>query len=450
MSKTILVVDDEKIIRESLSLVLRDEGYTVVEAENGKHAYELILKENFDIVITDLEMPEMKGTELLEKISDLKIQTSVIIITAYGSLTTAISALRNGASDYILKPVEFDEILIKVKRLFENRDVLLENKILRNEINSQYDFKNFIGKSEVMKSVFDTIKTVADADSTVLITGKSGTGKELVARALHFNSKRKEKPFIAFNCGAIAENLLESELFGHRRGSFTGALADKDGFIKAADRGTLFLDEISEMPLNLQVKMLRFIQEKEFNPVGQAKPIKADVRIVASSNRELREEVKKGVFREDLYYRLNVVEIQLPPLKERKEDVPLLADYFLNKYRSEMNKKIKGFDDSVIRALMNYDWKGEVRELENIVERAVIFCKGSFITLNDLPGTFYGQELQQGYSSKALQESVKNFEKDLIIRTLKMFDNDKEKACKQLEIGLSTLYRKINELGIEA
>jgi DNA-binding NtrC family response regulator len=450
MSETILVVDDEKIIRESLSLVLRDEGYTVVEAENGKNAYELILKDNFDLVITDLEMPEMKGTDLLEKISDLKIRTSVIIITAYGSLTTAITALRMGASDYILKPIEFDEILIKIKRLFETKDALLENKILRNQINSQYDFENFIGKSKAIKGVFEIIRTVADADSTVLITGKSGTGKELVARALHYSSRRKDKPFIAFNCGAIAENLLESELFGHKRGSFTGALADKDGFIKAADKGTLFLDEISEMPLNLQVKLLRFIQEKEFNPVGQAKPIRADVRIVASSNRDLREEVKRGTFREDLFYRLNVVEIQLPSLKERKEDIPILADHFLNKYRLEMNKRIKGFEDSAIRALMSYEWKGEVRELENIVERAVIFCKGDYITLNDLPGSFYGQELQQDYSSNSLQESVKNFEKDLIVRTLKMFDNDKEKTCKQLEIGLSTLYRKINELGIEA
>lgn len=450
MSKTILVVDDEQIIRESLSLVLREEGYTVTEAENGKHAYELILKDSFDLVITDLEMPEMKGTDLLEKISDLKLQTSVIIITAYGSLTTAITALRNGASDYILKPIEFDEILIKIKRLFEMKDTLLENKILRNELTSQYSFDNFVGKSEPMNSVFEIIKTVADAESTVLITGRSGTGKELVARALHFNSKRKEKPFIAFNCGAIAENLIESELFGHKKGSFTGALADKDGFIKAADKGTLFLDEISEMPINLQVKLLRFIQEKEFNPVGQAKPLKADVRIVASSNRDLREEVKKGTFREDLFYRLNVVEIQLPTLKERKEDIPLLADHFLNKYRIEMNKRIKGFEEPAIRALMNYEWKGEVRELENVIERAVIFCKGDFITLNELPGSFYSQELQQDFSSGSLQESVKNFEKDLILRTLKMFDNDKEKACKQLEIGLSTLYRKINELGIEA
>lgn len=449
MSKTILVVDDEKIIRESLSYVLQEEGYSVKEAENGSDAYNLLLKEGFDLVITDLEMPGMKGIELLEKISDLNVQTSVIIITAYGSLTTAITALRKGASDYILKPIEFDEIIIKIKRLFEIKDILLENKVLRNEINRQYDFENFVGKSASMKSVFEVIKTVADTDSTVLITGSSGTGKELVARALHYNSRRKDKPFIAFNCGAIAENLIESELFGHKKGSFTGATVDKDGFIKAAEKGTLFLDEISEMPLNLQVKLLRVIQEREFNPVGQAIPIKVDVRIVASSNRNLQEEIKRGRFREDLYYRLNVVEIELPALKDRKEDIPLLANYFLDKYRIEMKKEVKGFEDSVIRALMNYDWKGEVRELENVIERAVIFCKGDIISLKDLPSTFYQQELQTDYSSGNLQESVRNFEKEFIIKTLRMYDFDKEKASKQLGIGLSTLYRKIGELEID-
>ncbi len=449
MNKTILVVDDEKIIRESLSYVLNEEGYNVKEAENGNDAYDQLLKESFDLVITDLEMPGMKGIELLEKISDLNVQTSVIIITAYGSLTTAITALRKGASDYILKPIEFDEIIIKIKRLFEIKDIMLENKVLRNEINRQYDFENFVGKSTSMKKVFEVIKTVADTDSTVLITGSSGTGKELVARALHYNSRRKDKPFIAFNCGAIAENLLESELFGHKKGSFTGATVDKDGFIKAAEKGTLFLDEISEMPLNLQVKLLRVIQEKEFNPVGQVLPIKADIRIIASSNRNLLEEIKKGKFREDLYYRLNVVEIELPTLKDRREDIPLLANYFLNKYRIEMKKEVKGFEDSVIRALMNYDWKGEVRELENIIERAVIFCKGDLISLKDLPSAFYQQELQTDYSSGNLQDSVRNFEKEFIIKTLRMYDFDKEKAAKQLGIGLSTLYRKIGELEIE-
>ncbi len=449
MNKTILVVDDEKIIRESLSYVLHEEGYSLKEAENGNDAYDLLLKESFDLVITDLEMPGMKGIELLEKISDLNVQTSVMIITAYGSLTTAITALRKGASDYILKPIEFDEIIIKIKRLFEIQDIMLENKVLRNEINRQYDFENFVGKSTSMKKVFEVIKTVADTDSTVLITGSSGTGKELVARALHYNSRRKDKPFIAFNCGAIAENLIESELFGHKKGSFTGATVDKDGFIKAAEKGTLFLDEISEMPMNLQVKLLRVIQEKEFNPVGHVLPIKADVRIVASSNRNLQDEIKKGNFREDLYYRLNVVEIELPTLKDRREDIPLLANYFLNKYRIEMKKEIKGFEDSVIRALMNYDWKGEVRELENIIERAVIFCKGDLISLKDLPNAFYQQELQTDYSSGNLQDSVRNFEKEFIIKTLRMYDFDKEKASKQLGIGLSTLYRKIGELEID-
>jgi two-component system response regulator PilR (NtrC family) len=336
------VVDDEEIIRDNLSFVLEAEGFQVDKAENGLIAYNKVREKHYDLIITDIEMPAMKGTELLEKVKSLDKQTSVIIITAFGSLDTAISALRNGASDYILKPIEFDELIIKSKRLFELKDLLLENKILREEVHRQYDFENIIGKSASIKNVFEMIKAVADTDSTVLISGKSGTGKELVARAIHYNSRRKNKRFIAVNCGAISENLIESELFGHRKGAFTGAISDKEGYIKAAEGGTLFLDEISEMPPQLQVKLLRAIQEKEFTPVGTTLSIPANVRFIATTNRNLEEEVKAGRFREDLYYRINVVEIHLPSLKDREEDIPLLVNHFIDYYRKKLNKNIKG------------------------------------------------------------------------------------------------------------
>ena len=396
-------------------------------------------------------MPVMKGTELLEEVKKLNIKTSVIVITAFGSLDTAIKALRSGASDYILKPVEFDELLVKIRRLFEAKDILLENRLLRNEVQRNYDFENIIGKSPAMKNVYQTVKTVAETDTTVLITGKSGTGKELIARALHYNSKRKNKPFIAVNCGAIPENLIESELFGHKKGAFTGAVADKEGFIKAAQGGTLFLDEISELPQMLQVKFLRVLQEREFTPVGTTVALPANVRFIASTNRDLKEEVKAEKFREDLYYRLNVVEINLPVLQERIEDIPLLADHFLNKYRAEMNKNIKGIDPQAIRALMSHKWKGEVRELENVIERAVIFSQGDFIDLKDLPSNFYQQANDSGVlNTGSLEESVRNYERDLIIKSLESNDFNKEKTAEQLRVGLSTLYRKLKELDIKS
>ncbi len=450
MAHKILVVDDEEIIRQSLSFVLQKEGYEVDEAENGKAAYDKILENSFDVVITDLEMPSMKGIQLVEEIQKLNIQTAVIIITAYGSLETAIAALRNGASDYILKPIEFDEILIKVKKLLEIKNLLLENKILRKEIQRTYDYENFVGKSQVMKNIFDMIETVALTESTVLITGKSGTGKELVARALHYKSNRCNKAFIPVNCGAISENLIESELFGHKRGAFTGAISDKEGYFKAADGGTLFLDEISELPLNLQVKFLRVLQEREFTPVGATSPISVNIRFIASTNRDLKQEIKNGKFREDLYYRLNVIEINLPSLKEREEDIPLLADHFLNKYRKELNKNLKGIEPEAMRALINYEWKGEVRELENVIERAVIFAKGEFITIKDLPPTFRPTETLPNYfKSGSLEDSVKSFERDYILRTLENNNFDKEKTAEILKVGLSTLYRKMKELDIK-
>lgn len=451
MAHKILVVDDEEIIRESLSFVLKKEGYLVEEAENGKAAYDKIVADSFDVVITDLEMPGMKGIQLVEEIQKLNIQTSIIIITAYGSLDTAISALRNGASDYILKPIEFDEILIKINRLLEIKDILLENRILKKEIQRTYDYENIIGKSSLIKNVYDMIDTVAETDSTVLITGKSGTGKELVARALHFKSRRKNKAFIPVNCGAISENLIESELFGHKRGAFTGAISDKEGFFKAADGGTLFLDEVSELPLNLQVKFLRVLQEREFTPVGSTSPISVSIRFIASTNRDLKQEIKNGKFREDLFYRLNVIEINLPSIKEREEDIPVLADHFLNKFRKEMNKNLKGIDSEAMRALIGYEWKGEVRELENVIERAVIFAKEEFITLKDLPQVFKPNDLViNHFKSGSLEDSVKSFERDYILRALENNDFDKEKTAEVLKVGLSTLYRKMKELDIKA
>ena len=450
MAHKILVVDDEEIIRDSLFYILEKEGYAVDKAENGKIAYEKMVANHFDLVITDIEMPFMKGTELLEKIKTLNVQTSVIIITAFGSLDTAISALRNGAGDYILKPVEFDELLIKTKRLFEVRDLLLENRVLREEIHRKYDFENIIGKGNSIKKVYEMIEAVAETDSTVLISGNSGTGKELVARALHYKSHRKNKPFVAVNCGAISENLIESELFGHKKGAFTGAIADKEGYMKAANGGTLFLDEISEMPPQLQVKLLRAIQEKEYTPVGTTVSLTVNTRFIATTNRNLEEEVKNGRFREDLYYRINVVDIHLPSLKEREEDIPLLADHFLNKYRKELNKNIKGVDNEAMRALLSHEWKGEVRELENIIERAVIFCKGDMITLQELPATFKPKMDDTDFSfNGSLDDSVRKFERDFILRALENNDNNKEKTADTLRVGLSTLYRKLKELDIK-
>jgi len=450
MAHKILVVDDEEIIRDSLCYILEKEGYDVDKAENGKIAYDKMIANHFDLVITDIEMPVMRGTELLEKIKTLNVQTSVIVITAFGSLETAITALRNGASDYILKPVEFDELLIKTKRLFEVRDLLLENRILREEIHRKYDFENIVGKANSIKKVYEMIEAVAETDSTVLISGNSGTGKELVARALHYKSHRKNKPFVAVNCGAISENLIESELFGHKKGAFTGAISDKDGYMKAANGGTLFLDEISEMPPQLQVKLLRAIQEKEYTPVGTTVSLTVNTRFIATTNRNLEEEVKNGRFREDLYYRINVVDIHLPSLKEREEDIPLLADHFLNKYRKELNKNIKGIDNEAMRAMLSHEWKGEVRELENIIERAVIFCKSDMITLQELPPTFKPKMDELDFSfNGSLDDSVRKFERDFILRALENNENNKEKTADALRVGLSTLYRKLKELDIK-
>lgn len=450
MADSILIVDDEEIIRESLSFILTKEGYRIREAANGRIALEILREDSIDLVLTDLEMPEMKGIELLEQVTRYSPETLVVIITAYGSIDTAIAALRKGAVDYILKPVEFDELLVKVERLLASRKLNQENKLLRGEVNRAYDFENIVGQSVAMQRVFDTIKKVAATDGTVLIHGKSGTGKELVARAIHFNSKRAGQPFVAVNCGAIVENLFESELFGHKRGSFTGATMDKEGFFKASDGGTLFLDEVSEIPLHLQVKLLRAIELKEVTPVGTALPISVDVRIIASTNKNLAKEVEAGRYREDLFYRLNVVEINLPSLAERTEDIPLLVQHFVSKHALDMNKPVKGVDNEVMKSLLGHSWKGEIRELENIIERAVIFAEGSLITKKDLP-SFFEQRQDAVYAfdaRRSMKDAVDEFERQYISHVLRTNQFNKEATAKALKISLSSLYRKIEELDI--
>jgi len=452
MAERILVVDDEEIIRESIAMILEKEGYKVDKAENGGAAFDKVSETSYDLVISDLEMPVMRGVELLEKVAQRSPQTFVIIVTAYASVETAVGALRKGAYDYILKPIEFDDLLFRVRKLFEHRNVVLENALLKQEVNRKYDFHNIIGKSDAMKRVFSTIEKVSASDGTVLVSGSSGTGKELVARAIHFHSVRRNKRFVAINCGAIVETLFESELFGHKKGSFTGAVGDKDGVFKVAHGGTLFLDEISEMPFQMQVKLLRALEQREIYPVGSNDPVSIDVRIIAATNRNLKEEIAKGKFREDLYYRLNVVEIHLPELKERIDDIPLLVNNFIADLRTEMGKNIKGITNQAMNALIRHTWKGQVRELQNVVERAMIFCDAEYLDVVHLP-----EDLQRlvdpakpslPADTVSLKDAVRNFERQFIESKLRDANADKERVAADLGLSLSTLYRKMEELHI--
>lgn len=447
MSAKILVVDDEKAIRDSISFVLKDEGFNTDTASDGEEALEKIKADDFDIIISDIKMPKWDGIQLLDKTNQYSPESFFIIMTAYASIDSAINALRKGAVDYFIKPIEFDDLIIRIKRLLNYKKAVLENKALRQRISAPVGFENIIGKSEPMQKVFELIKQVAPTTSNVLIYGKSGTGKELVAKAIHYNSQRKNKIFLPINCGAISENLIESELFGHKKGAFTGATENKDGLFKVADGGTLFLDEIGDLPLNLQVKLLRAIEDKQFLPVGGTIPVKTDVRIIAATNQDLYEKTKTGEFREDLFYRLNVVEIRLPSLNERKDDIPLLVNHFIEKYCNQMGKHLLRMDNEAMKILMAHNWRGGVRELENIIERAVIFAQGDFITPKDLADYINNEKTETSYPEQ-LKEAVKIFEREHIHTVVKKYDYDKEKAAKVLGIGLSSLYRKMEELNI--
>jgi DNA-binding NtrC family response regulator len=446
----ILVVDDEKDICMALNILLTKEGYTIKTAYNGEEAIERIKQENFDIVITDIKMEKMDGFQVLKEVQTIAPETSVIMMTAFASVGSAVEAMRAGASDYITKPFINDEIRLTVKRILQGRELQMENQILRQELSQRPSaFKNIIGSSEPMQKVFSIMEKVIPSKSNILITGESGTGKGLVAQAIHESGLRKDKPFISINCGAIPENLLESELFGHKKGAFTSANEDKKGLITMAHGGTLFLDEIGELPQSLQVKLLHVIQTKELTPVGDTRVITVDVRLIAATNADLMQRVKEGRFREDLYYRLNVIEIHMPSLRERRDDVQVLIKHYLKMFTAEVGKNIKDIDYEAMQALMAYEWPGNIRELRNTIERATVLADGEVVTIHDLPDKFRTLDVE-GVSTSSLRQALDGFERDYIKRSLAESKGNKEAVANKLGVDLATLYRKIKKLRIEA
>lgn len=439
---SLLIVDDDPVTLDLLKEVLTKEGYEVKTALSGEEAISQAGENVFDIVITDVRMGNKGGMEVLRAFKKILPETTVIVITAFGSIDTAIEAIREGAFDYISKPFKLEEIKLTVKRAFEQRRLINENRLYRQELIEKYQFKNVIGRSPQMLQVYKTIAKVANTKSTVLLYGERGTGKELIARSIHYNSQRKEKPFIPVDCGSLTETLMESELFGHVKGAFTGAFTSKKGLIEEADGGTLFLDEVSNLSLSTQAKFLRFLQEHEIKRVGGIESIKVDVRIIAATNQLIEPLVKRERFREDLFDRLNVVSISLPPLRERKEDIPLLANYFLQKFSEENGKKISHISPEVLEILTEYSWPGNVRELEHTIERAVIFARNPIILPEDLPKKFL--EEKKGEEREIATErllTLRELEKRYVLKVLKETGGNKKKASEILGIDRTTLYR---------
>ncbi|MBN1466030.1 sigma-54-dependent Fis family transcriptional regulator [candidate division KSB1 bacterium] len=445
----LLIVDDDDIVRESLVAVLTARGFECAQAVNGRDALAQLQQSEFEVVITDIEMPEMNGIELLEAANRLLASTSFIIITAHASIHTAIEALRKGAFDYLLKPLNFQDLAIRVQKLIEHKDLIRENQLLRQELDSQYNFSNIVGESPAIRGVFATIKKISNSDSTVLIIGNSGTGKELVARAIHYSSSQQRGRFVAVNCGAITETLIESELFGHKKGAFTGALADKDGLFVAAHGGTLFLDEIGAMSLAAQTKLLRALEGREIVPVGGTQAIPVQVRIIAATNINLQQAVAAGRFRDDLYYRLSVIEIRLPSLRDRRQDIPLLIRHFVQKYNRQMNKSIRSVQPQLMQMLMSREWRGEVRELENTIERLMIFAAGDELTLESLPpDSVQPMKKSAVKNGLTLKKAVEEFERHYILDQLARHSHHRGNTARALGIGEATLYRKMARLGI--
>jgi two-component system response regulator AtoC len=451
--KRILIVDDEESFRHMLSVILKKEKYEVETASNGEEGLEKIIDSSFDQILCDIRMPHMDGLEFLKEIQKRKTDNTIIMMSAYGTVDTAIEAMKLGAYDYISKPFKPDEIILTLKKAEEREQFRKEIERLRNEVKKEFSFENIVSKNKKMKDIFEVIKKVAQYKSTVLIMGESGTGKELVARALHYNSDRFKCPFVPVNCGAIPENLLESELFGHVKGAFTDAIRTKKGLFEEADGGTLFLDEIGELPTQLQVKLLRVLQEEEIRKIGDSKSIQIDVRIIAATAKNLVKEVNEGRFRDDLFYRLNVLPIHIPPLRERKDDIPLLVNHFISKYNASMNKNIIGISSKALEALCDHKWSGNVRELENVIERAIVLVDRDSIELENLPVGI--QTLKNEISLESITEeeySIKKASKfievNLIKKALKKTKGNHAQAARLLEISHRALLYKIKEYGV--
>lgn len=443
----VLIVDDDHLMREFLDETLRRADYAVDLACTGDEALEKIKSTEYDVILSDIRMPKMSGMELLKAVRENSPQSKIMLMTAYGTIENAVEAMKLGAFDYVTKPFSADDIELRIKRAVEFKKLEWENRLLRSEVTGKYRFENIIGKSPQIRKVFEVVDSVADSRSSILITGESGTGKELIARAIHYNSPRKNQLFVPVNCAVLPENLMESELFGHEKGAFTGAIKQTRGRFELAHGGTLLLDEISEIPPSLQAKLLRVLQEREFERVGSAETIQVDVRIISTSNQNLPDLIQKGKFREDLYFRLNVIPINIAPLRERKEDIIPLAEYFLDKYNKENDRNIKGISEKVFQMFMEYHWPGNVRELENCIERAVVISKQEMLSPEDFP-----QELlfKIDVSSRELKvgQTIDDVEKTLILRTLQACAGNKTKAARTLGISVRTLRNKLKEYGL--
>ena len=448
----ILLVDDEKSVRTTLALMLQRVGYQVQEAANGEAALEMINQRFFDLVITDLKMEPVDGMEVLRKIKSNGISTEVVVMTAFSTVESGVEAMKLGAYDYIQKPFDKDEFLMLVNKALERKNLINEVEQLQNELREKYRFENIIGNSNPMMKVLSMVSKVAKTDSTVLISGESGTGKELVAKATHLNSRRKNRSFITINCGALPENLQESELFGHVRGAFTGAIKDKRGLFQEANGGTLFLDEVGETALSTQVKILRFLQDGEIRRVGENEPLNVYVRLIAATNKDLKREIEEGTFREDLYYRLNVIPIHLPALRERRDDIPLLVNHFLKIYAERTKKNNPTVSPEAMNILMQYNWPGNVRELENVIERGLILAAKNAIQPEDLPATLIESEQVQNTDLEVIvggEQTLEELEKKHILSTLERVAWNQKKASDILGISTTTLWRKLKSYGIE-
>jgi two-component system response regulator PilR (NtrC family) len=456
LNDKILVADDEQSMREFLDIMLKKEGYKVSLASNGEDVIKLTERDIFDLVLMDIRMPRLDGISALRKIKAISPETIVIMITAYASADTAIKAMKEGAYDYITKPFKIEEIKLVIKNALEKKNLQKENLLLKQVVRDRYHFENIIGQSSKMQALYDIMEKVASTKTNILITGESGTGKELVAKAIHFNSPRKEKPFVTLNCGAIPEPLIESELFGHMKGAFTDAIATKKGLFEMADGGTIFLDEISELPFLMQVKLLRVLQDKEFKRVGGTEDIRVDVRIISATNKDLEGAVREKRFREDLFYRLNVIQIKLPPLRERREDIPLLTDHFLKKYSEELNKNISKISSEAFHLLLHYEFPGNVRELQNIIERAVALEGTQELTAQNLRSYLDEQlslkkepvDLEIPNEGIDLEKVVEDLERTLLLKALDRTKGIKKKAAELLHINFRSMRYRLEKYGL--